>query len=374
MNNDNKSRNIFTVLILVIFIILSYSIIKSFFGDITIKKVNHFDKDGSFTFLYDTKLLNKNFLNEMYDENRTNKVVIDRNYSKTTGDIKVGKINLEASKLNYYFSNTAENPSYYQLTIKNIDYLKLYKVNESKNVMYFAILGSDLKYYTITMSINYNTDDMSVDNKEWVEYDKDVLGIYPNLYYKIIDDKCHIEMSLPILLNNEKYSKSIYVELRDKLEKSISIKSIDNYEYNYYSFDLKNVKLNNNVTLLLDNSKVYQYYSKNDIKNDISYTAMVLLDNNRYVSITEIDDFDKYSIFLEKNGYKIKEYNYTGIKAYLLYSAISESNDGAIYTSILFDIDNNYYVITPIGNNEITNNSLIDTWIDQTINNIIAIN
>ena len=373
MDTNSKSKNIFTAIVLIIFIILSYAIVKSFFSDSKPKSL--LGDDSNFSFVYDTKLLNDKTLNEMYDDTRTNKVVINKNYGKATDDVKKGKLFLNPNKFEFYFSNTDEEPKYYKLSIKNQDYLTIYKLNDSKNVVNFVILGSDLKYYKISISINRNTSEMDAQDKTWKEIGKKDLSIYTNAYYKVIDDICHIELYLPTLYNEEKYSEEVITELRDKLEKSISIEEVDNYEYNYYSFDLENINLDNKTKLLLKDAKVYQYFSIDDKTNKISYTSLTLIgDNQKLVNISDIDDIDKFNNYLDSEETRRNEYSYKGYNVNLLYNDKDVSKDGIIYSSILFDIDGHYYLITTLNNEKKVNDSNIDAFIDNYINGILEIN
>lgn len=367
MNNDGKSNKFITAFIIIVFLILSYTLVKSFFGESKPTSNSIYSKDGSFSFIYDTKYLSDKELNKMYDETRTNKVVANKNYGKTTKDVVKGKLFLKPSNFYYVFSNASKNPKYYKLTIKDLDYISIYKVNETKNYIYLAVLGTDLKYYIITMSINNNTDEINLEDKSWVNAGKVDLSAYDNAYYKVIDEVCNIQVIMPAVYNTDKYSKKTMDGLKDKIIDSISIESIDNFEYNYYSYDQDDIKLSDNITLLLKDSKMYQYYSKNDEKNDISYTTITLIKDNRFVLFTDIDDVDKYNKYLENNGYTYNEHDYKGIKAYTVY----QNNK---FDSLLLNIDNHYYKVSSIENNLSVNESSIEEWITNYIDGILAIN
>ena len=374
MNTDTKSKNFFTVFILIIFIILSYTIVKSFFGNSSSNNNNSFSKDGTFSFVYDKELLEGKILDEMYDDNRTNKVVINKNYIKSSGDINKGKLFIKPSKMEYVFSNTGESPKYYKMTIKKQDYLTLYNLNEKGNKINFLILGSDLKYYKISVFIGLNTEKMDINDKSWKKIEEKTLSVHPNIYYKVIDEKCNVGIELPVVFNEEKYSEERYNELRDKIEESISIEEINDFSSNYYSFDLDNIKINNNVTLLLKDSKIYQYYSKNDEENNISYTLITFIKDNGFVSFSDIDDIDKFKSYLDNNSIRAKEVNYKNIKTYLLYNDSDVSSKGGIYKSILFEIDNHYYLLTPVDQNEVINDNSIESFISNNVSGILEIN
>ena len=292
MNNNTKNSKFITALIVIIFIVLAYALVKSFFGDSPGNK-NKLRTGGSFNIVYD---LDKEVLDDMYDETRTYKVVLDTNYGKATKDIKKNKVYLSPSKMEYIFTNNSDNKKNYKLTIDS-EWLNVYKVDAINNKLYFVVLGSDLKYYEVNISIKKNPEDVNLEEKSWVTLGKTSdLSIYDNSYYKVIDDVCCITLDLPVVFDKDKFTDKVYDNLRNKIIDSISIEEYQNYDNNYLKMNLKNIKLDNRVTLLLKNSKISQYYSSNNIKTNISYTVIYLYNkSNNLVGIYDIDSIEEYT-------------------------------------------------------------------------------
>ena len=372
MNNSGKNSKFITICIIGLFLILSYSLVKSFFNDGTSKGVA-FSKDGSFNFIYDVSLLSKENLEAKYDSNRTNEVVINMNYSKTTGDNYKGKLLLNPSNIDYYFINSVDNPKYYKLSLKDIKYLNLYSLNQKDNVISFAILGSDLKYYTMNIYVGLKDDKMDLSDKEWKENGKSNLSIYPNTFYKVIDDKVAIHLELPSVYNESKITESIYEELKNKIMNSISVEETKEFNTNYANLDNKNIKLNDNATLLVKDTNIIQYYSTTDKTSGLSFTTATYIKDNSLISFSELDDKDKFESYIKSNNYKLKDYNYNGISTMLIYDDNSISSDGIKYDSFVFNINDTYYLIGSLTNKETINDNNIDTWISNIINGILKI-
>ncbi len=370
MNNNKKNSKFITVLVIFIIVVLCYAFVNSFFSDDKGNK-NRLGK-GSFNFVYN---LDKDILNKLYDDKRTYKVVLDKNYGNTTGDRNKGKLYFEPKKIEYYFKNNSENPNYYKMTINSDGYLYLYKIDTFNNIISFAILGSDTKYYTASVAIKSTTDKMNLENKSWVKLDKEIeLSIYPSTYYKVIDNDSCIELNLPILLDEDKFSEKIYKELKDKMEKSISIESITDYEYNYLSLGLNNKKISDNATLLLKDSRINYYQSVYDKNSKLSYTILFLMNKNKnMVGVLEIDTIDEYENYIKNLGLISKDYKYKDLDTKLYYKESSVYPEGIAYESVMFKIDNKYYMVTTYAFYEKVNDSNIDNWIDNLISGVLEI-
>ena len=362
---DNKTNTVFTLIVIAIFLILSYSIVKSFFGDDS-NNGKTFSKNGSFRFILDDKELSDKNLKAMYDENRTNKVVMDKNYIKATGDENKGKLFLNPNSIEYYFTNAPENGTYYKLTIKDANVLNLYRLNDKDLYMHFAVLGSDLKYYSMTISINEVTDDMDKDDKEWKRMGSINMSVQTNAYYKLIDDKCCIQIIFPTVYDESKFLDDSYNKLVKKVEDSISIEEIKDFEYNYYKFDVNNIKLSDKATLLTKDGKLFQYYPKSN--DSYSYTTVTFITKDKAVSVSEIDNADNYKLYQQNNGYTMKEYDYNGIETYLI------THDGTNIESFVFNIDNTYYEIKSLVAGDTCREDTVNDYITRLIDGVIRIN
>ena len=274
MNQDNKSRNIFTIIIVVLFLVFSYYIIKSYFKDEN--KANTY-VSGSFSFVYDNKKINDKL---MYDEKRTVKVVKDKNYTETTNDIK-SDLFLKLSKVDYYYDGI-------MLSIGD-SFLDVYEIN-NKGIK-LVVLGNDLKYYCINISILPNSEGIDINDKTWKKVDGKYLSIYPTQYYRVINDKYSLYVEYPFLLNKEKYSEKEYNKLISRVEESIKVEEVDNI--NYY-FDYSNdIKLDDKITIKLKFLRLDTYaQEKND--NYLLTKIVYYNPNNELVTFSEIDNVDKY--------------------------------------------------------------------------------
>lgn len=370
MNKSEKNSKIVTIFLVVVFLILSYSLVKSFFGKST-NEENVFT-GKSFSFVYDTRLLSEENLNKMYDSTRTNKVVMKRNYERLTTNPGNGKINLKTNNLEFYFSNENVEPIYYKLTFKDIDYLNIYSINEKNNAIKFALLGSDLKYYDLTISIGKMNDTIDKTSTDWKEAEKSKIALYPNNFYKVLDDYCYVNVLLPDALNEVKITELVYDELKEKVLSSISIEKVDGSNI-YYKVD-KNIKLSNKVTLLVkDNNIIQYYYLKEETKNVALMNISFIKDNNVTV-FAEIEDINTYNIYLDNAGYKRKEYNYKGFDTYLIYNDESITSNGIKYDSFIIKIGDRYYTVGTYNEKEAINDDSIENWINGLIDGILSIN
>ena len=274
MNQDNKSRNIFTIIIVVLFLVFSYYIIKSYFKDEN--KANTY-VSGSFSFVYDNKKINDKL---MYDEKRTVKVVKDKNYTETTNDIK-SDLFLKLSKVDYYYDGI-------MLSIGD-SFLDVYEIN-NKGIKLVA-LGNDLKYYSINISILPNSEGIDINDKTWKKVDGKYLSIYPTQYYRVINDKYSLYVEYPFLLNKEKYSEKEYNKLISKVEESIKAEEVDNINY-YFAYS-NDIKLDDKITIKLKFLRLDTYaQEKND--NYLLTKIVYYNPNNELVTFSEIDNVDKY--------------------------------------------------------------------------------
>lgn len=325
MNQDKKSRNIFTLIVVVLFLVFSYYLIKSYFEENTPDNIY---LPGSFSFVFNTNEIDDKL---MYDENRTVKVVKNSNYTDATGDIK-GKLFLKSSKMEYYFDSI-------KISIDNKDYIDVYRIN--KDTIRLVVLGTDLNYYKIDLYIGINTDEMDINDKSWKDLGKNISCIYPCQYYKVINDKYSIFIEFPKVINEEKLSKEEYNKLVNKIKKIVRIEEVNNDSY--YVLYNSNIKLNNNVTLLLKDKKIDTYYSK--MNSDYSVTYLSYYNqNNELININEIDNIDNY----------LKTVNVVGEYIYKDYNVKSLDNN-----SIIIEIDNKYYLI-----NNNRNISDLNTYLD----------
>lgn len=313
MNQDTKSRNIFTLFIVVLFIIFSYYIVKSFFDD---NKPSNIYNEGSFKFVYDMSSIDKKL---MYDENRTVDTVMKFYYSKTTEDTDKEKIFLSPSKIDYYTNGL-------KLSIKKDNYLDVYKLGDGK--IYLTVMGTDLQYYKVIVSINNNTEEIDVTDKSWKQNDSNQISLFPYFYYKVINDNYSVSIEFPALLNKDKYTKEVYDELVKKIKKIVSYEEIDNSS-NYYLLDIDDIRINDKTKLLLKNSKIDSYYSKNYESYSLT-TISYLNQNNEYITISEINNIDNYIGTVSITG----EYNYKDYNIRIIDN-----------TSIIIKIDDNYYLI-----------------------------
>ena len=274
MNQDNKSRNIFTIIIVVLFLVFSYYIIKSYFKDEN--KANTY-VSGSFSFVYDNKKINDKL---MYDEKRTVKVVKDKNYTETTNDIK-SDLFLKLSKVDYYYDGI-------MLSIGD-SFLDVYEIN-NKGIK-LVVLGNDLKYYCINISILPNSEGIDINDKTWKKVDGKYLSIYPTQYYRVINDKYSLYVEYPFLLNKEKYSEKEYNKLISKVEESIKAEEVDNINY-YFAYS-NDIKLDDKITIKLKFLRLDTYaQEKND--NYLLTKIVYYNPNNELVTFSEIDNVDKY--------------------------------------------------------------------------------
>ena len=371
MNNNTNNSKFITLFIIALFIIFSYAIIKGFFNE---NRNPIHTKDKDFNFIYDIELLNKDNLDKLYDETRTNRVVIKKNYERTTGNPGNNKIKLNTSNIDYIFSNGAETPTYYKLTLKDIDYLNIYSINESNSSIKMLILGTDLKYYNISLSILALNDKIDKNNKEWNAYEKNDVSIFPNELYKVVDDYCLINLNLPYAMNEAKIKESVFFDLKDKLTRSISIEKVNESSTNYYSFDAKDINLSKNIKLKIKDNKVNNYFYRHDDNSNISLTLISFIKGDRVISLSEIEDKEIFNSYIDNYGFKRKEYNYRGNNITLLYLDNKVSNEGIIYDSIIFDIDNKYYSVNSLNKEDVVNDNNIDTWIDSLISDFLLIN
>ena len=366
-----KNSKFITIFIIGVFLILSYSLIKGFFGEST-NEENVFAGNKKFSFIYDTRLLSDKNLDKMYDSTRTNRVVMKKNYERITGNPKKSLINLNVNNIDFYFSNGNEEPTYYKLSLKDIDYLNVYSINEKNNAIKFLILGSDLKYYNLSISINKLTENMDKTNKEWQVAEKSRVSLYPNNYYKVVDDYCYIDLLLPDALNEVKITELIYKELKEKILSSISVEKVEGNNISY-KVDSKNIKLSDNITLLVKDNKIFQYYYLKDDSIDVSLMTIGFIKDNNVIVFAEIEDIDKYNAYLDSSGYKKKEYNYKGLEISLIYNDESITSNGIKYDSFIIKIDDRYYTASTYMEKSIVNDSSIDTWTDNLINGILDI-
>ena len=364
MNVDKKTRNIFTLIVIGLFLVFSYVIVNSYYGETKTKKtLNH---TGPFSFMYDISKINEKSLNEMYDSTRTNKVVLDKNYTKVTNDVYKGKIFVNPTNIDYYFVN--ENNGY-KLSFKKEDYLTVNKFGDNDGVLNLIILGTDLKYYKIKISINKNTDKMDLNNKNWVKGEKSVSSIYVNNYYKVIDNNCNINIEFPSMTNEEKYSDSVFGRLIDKIEKSISIEPVNDIKYNYYLLTNDDIKLDKKTKLILSDKKERLYLSSSDSEYDYSLTVLTLIDSSdKYITIAEIDNFDNYCSYYDKVGYR-KNYKYKDYNTWLV-----KNNGSEYYGGIIFEINKKYYLVNNMKYSQATlDNSKIDEFINTYIDGVLEI-
>ena len=325
MEQEGKGKYFFTIFIFIVFVIFSYALVKSFFEEQVEESIY---TEGNFRFIYNTKEINKKL---MYDDNRTVGVVMNKNYTNKTNDIK-SKLFIKPLNIDYYYDNI-------KLSIKKSDYLDVYMLDKDIRLV---ILGSDLSYYKIRIGISENNELINMDKKGWQAAPKSIMSIYPNVYYKVINDKYNVFIELPGLLNEEKYPESEYKELKNKIISLIDVKE-EPTTSNYYVINEDKIKLDNKTSLLLSDIKIDSYTSKKE--NNYSYTK---LSYNNSISISEIDDIDNY----------LKEYDSYGSRStvdYKGYSVQKLVNDN----SLLFEIDNKYYKIS-------TNKSIdnIDSFIE----------
>ena len=366
--NSNKRNPLVSLFIFIIFIVFSYLIVKSFFKDDSGGGIV-VSRSKAFVFVTNNELIKKNHLDDLYDETRTNKIVLDKNYAITTNDKVKGKLFLNPDKTELFFSNMDEEPKYYKMTLDKSDFLIPYSFNENSTIMNFAVLGSDLKYYKVSFSINENVEGMDIENKEWNELGTKLEGSYTNIYYKIIDEYCHLEMYLPVVYDESKYTEKVYNDLRDAVEKTITIEKLDSLDYGYFCFNTDDIKINDKVTLKLKDKQVFQYYSKNENDTKVSYTVISLITSNNVIMVYDIDDKDIYNKYLDKENTRRKEYTYKDIKTYLLYKDDNPNK----YESIIFDIDDHYYMVSPLKNDGNVEDNSIELWINSVIDGILDI-
>ena len=154
---------------------------------------------------------------------------------------------------------------------------------------------------------------------------------------------------------------------------SISVEETKEFNTNYANLDNKNIKLNDNVTLLVKDANIIQYYSTTDKTSGLSFTTATYIKDNSLISFSELDDKDKFESYIKSKNYKLKDYNYNGISTMLIYDDNSVSSDGIKYDSFVFNINDTYYLIGSLTNKETVNDNDIDTWISNTINGILKI-
>lgn len=311
MNQDNKSRNIFTIIIVVLFLVFSYYIIKSYFKDEN--KANTY-VSGSFSFVYDNKKINDKL---MYDEKRTVKVVKDKNYTETTNDIK-SDLFLKLSKVDYYYDGI-------MLSIGD-SFLDVYEIN-NKGIK-LVVLGNDLKYYGINISILPNSEGIDINDKTWKKVDGKYLSIYPTQYYRVINDKYSLYVEYPFLLNKEKYSEKEYNKLISRVEESIKAEEIDNPNY-YFAYS-NDIKLDDKITLKLKFLRL-DTYAQEKYEN-YSLTKLIYYNqNNELVTFSEIDNVDKY----------LETVNVIGEHNYKDYSVKVIDSNTLIISNYLINYSNN---------------------------------
>ncbi len=311
MNQDNKSRNIFTIIIVVLFLVFSYYIIKSYFKDEN--KANTY-VSGSFSFVYDNKKINDKL---MYDEKRTVKVVKDKNYTETTNDIK-SDLFLKLSKVDYYYDDI-------MLSIGD-SFLDVYEIN-NKGIK-LVVLGNDLKYYSINISILPNSEGIDINDKTWKKVDGKYLSIYPTQYYRVINDKYSLYVEYPFLLNKEKYSEKEYNKLISRVEESIKTEEVDNINY-YFAYS-NDIKLDDKITLKLKFLRLDTYaQEKND--NYLLTKIVYYNPNNELVTFSEIDNVDKY----------LETVNVIGEHNYKDYSVKVIDSNTLIISNYLINYSNN---------------------------------
>lgn len=291
MNQDNKSRNIFTLIIVVLFFVFSYYIIKTYFKE---DIPSNLYVSGSFSFVFDQKQIDDKL---MYDNVRTVKVVKDKNYTNSTLDVK-GDLFLKTSKINYYFDNI-------KLSIDSNNYLDVYQVDNK--VIRLVILGNDLNYYSINVSIVKNSETTDLSDKSWKHFEKSIMSIYPSQYYKVINDTYSVYVEFPSLLNKEKYSESEYNKLVNRVKKDIKIEEIESSNY-YFTYN-SNIKLDDKITLKIKDLKLDTYTQEKH--DNYSLTKLIYYNQNgELVTINEIDNLDKYLETVNITGeYNYKDYN-----------------------------------------------------------------
>ncbi|MBR4350673.1 MAG: hypothetical protein IKP98_00385 [Bacilli bacterium] len=294
MNQDNKSRNLFTLIIVVLFLVFSYYIIKSYFKDDTPSNTY---VSGSFSFVYNNKQIDDKL---MYDETRTVKVVKNKNYTASTNDVK-SDLFIKLSKVNYYFDNV-------KLSIDS-NYLDVYQIDN--NVIRLVVLGNDLRYYSINVSILKNGEEVDISDKTWKSLGKSQLSVYPAQYYKVINDKYSLYVEYPFLLSKEKYPEKEYNKLISRVEKSIKIEDIDNSNY-YFTYN-SDIKLDDKITLKIKDLKLNTY--SQELRDNYSLTKLVYYNqNNELITINEIDNLDKYLETVNVAG----EHNYKDLSVKVL--------------------------------------------------------
>lgn len=344
-----------------------------------------------------------NSINESMKEfNYTNNKVYNTKKEGTLGSSS-GKLQVcpagftESIKIGneYYSLNVASNnfltPE--QIKIINTD------VKNISSKMKFYVLGNDLNFYNVNLSIDKKTSDVELDDGNWKTVSNEKDGkFYLNSYYPINSNYClHIEFPTTIAeeswndmneatknhyKSNFPYDEKDLEELAESVTSLVSLKKINDSNTTdklTINVELDDIKLDNNTTVLMNTMKMISWHSgaEDVASSKLSRGDTVIIaynTNGGKTTLTEYNASKNMDDYFSITNIELKEYNYEGKDIYISYytdKATTKTFRGK-YRGIMFKIDDIWY--------EISGTELIDPtqtdvneWIKNLCDGVISL-
>ena len=207
----------------------------------------------SFKFIYDINKISDEWWNSVNKQwsigdyyVRTNKEIFDLGWEgrigNTTGKLKIRPVGFtENIKIGYKSSNSGKD--YYSLTVKDNNFLipkRIRPISENSDEMEFYVLGNNLEFYNIELSVDDNPKGVELTEGSWktVSYEDNEKHSYAyiNSYYPINSDYC-LQITYPSKSSNSNTEIEVkdLKELADKVTSLISLEKMQDQSYMKYA-------------------------------------------------------------------------------------------------------------------------------------------
>ena len=350
-----------------------------------------------FKFIYDINKISDEWWNSVNEEwniedyyVRTNKEIYDLGWEgrigNTTGKLKIRPVGFtENIKIGYKSSNSGKD--YYSLTVKDNNFLipkRIRPISENSDEMEFYVLGNNLEFYNIELSVDDNPKGIELTEGSWktVSYEDNEKHSYAyiNSYYPINSDYC-LQITYPSKSSNSNTEIEVkdLKELADKVTSLISLEKMQDQSYmKYATFKVNqdDIKLDDNTTVLMSSMKMTDWNSgatgANKQKDTIIFTCNSRNNSVEILECNKNEDFDSVSSSLLNQSYLgLKEYKYMNRDIYIIYGTDKYPFKGK-YVGILFEIDGTIYEVTSLAEGIDPTQSDVDSWIKNMCEEVIS--
>lgn len=349
---------------------------------------------NKFSFIYDIDAVDEKWWDEINQTKNwhTNKGVYEARWKNiignTDGKLKVRPINfIHTMELGYIEANPEKE--YYDIEIKGGNFLipqdltLLTDNSRTNNELNLYVLANDADLYRINLKIDKIPTNIELEQGKWKTITNEENGkIKVESYYRINEYACiHINYPNQVIGTKEQINKEVVLDLSEKVTEVITINSTNKKDKLSYYIELENIKLDENISILLKDMKVKSWNSgAPSITTSLQqYNTIILAynaheDNIRIVEYSSEKQKEQIEILFKYSGTEIEEYIYKGKKIYLE-KGNSEANNifRNKYTGILFEADGLYYSINYTDTTKATklDKTDIENWIKKLCDGVV---